>query len=135
MLEGPIDLGSDVFQVVLVAAGQALSPGFVGVSANCQYSDLTDELPTAAGYTAGGVVLGSPTLTLAGATVIFDANTVSWTLTSGGITFKYAVIVDNTAPNKDLIFYCDMDTGGGSVSPIAGTMQIQPSAGGIETFT
>lgn len=130
-----IDCGSDAFNVALCSIAQALTPAFLGTSNNAQYSDLNDELATANGYTVGGQALSGVSFALGGATVEFDAATVSWTLTGGGITFKYAVIYDNTSPNKDILAYCDMDTGGGSVSPAAGTLELQMSPSGILTWS
>ena len=131
VLNGTVNLSSDTFHIVLCTSAQGLSPTFTGTSGNAQYSDLTNELTTANGYTAGGIVMPSTTLTLSGGTVTFGAGNPTWTLTGGGITFKYAAIVDWTATNKDIVFYCDMDTSGGSVSPIAGALQIQTNASGI----
>jgi hypothetical protein len=131
-LNGTVNLSSDTVHIVLCTSSQALTAAFTGTSGNAQYSDLTAELATANGYTNGGQALTSVTLTLTSATVTYNSANASWTLT-GSITFKYAVIVDWTTSNKDLLFYCDMDTGGGSVSPAALPMQIQMN--GIETWT
>ena len=135
VMESTINLAADNFNVVLCSSSQALSASFTGSSGQARYADLTGELATANGYTVGGVNLASPTLTLAGATVTFNGGNPSWTLTGSGITFKYAVIIDESAANKDILAYCDMDTSGGSVSPIAGSMEIQENAGGILTWT
>ena len=37
--------------------------------------------------------------------------------------------------NKDLVGFVDMDTGGGSVSPLAGTLTLQVNAAGLSTVT
>lgn len=132
MLNGVVNLSSDAAHIVLCTSAQALAATFAGGSADARYADLTAELPTANGYTAGGDTLGSVTLTLSTGTVTYNSATATWTLT-GSITFKYTVIVDWTSPNKDLLFFCDMDTGGGSVSPAALPLQIQMPSG-IETW-
>lgn len=130
-----INLAADTVKCVLCNSSQALSATFAGASTNAQYSDLTGELATADGYTAGGITVTSTTLTLAAGVVTFGAGNPSWTLTGAGITFKYAVFYDNTLGTHDLICFVDMDTSGGSVSPIAGTLTIQTNAAGINTWT
>lgn len=137
MLDGTISLKNDTFKLVLTTSAQAIDATFLGSSADCRYADLTNELSTANGYTAGGLTLTSDTLTRTTTTQTND--TVAWdtadavfTLTGGGITHKYALIYSNTATNKDLVCFCDMDTGGGSISPLAGTYTIGIT--NIETF-
>ena len=130
-LSAVVNLSSDSLYAVLCNSSQVISAGFTGTSTNCQYSDLTGELATANGYTAGGLFMPSVSLTLTGGVVTLTSANLGWTLTGGGITLKYVVIRDYTATNGDLIAFCDMDTSGGSVSPIAGAMQIDPSTSGI----
>lgn len=66
-------------------------------------------------------------------TVAWDSADLVWTLTGGGITFKYIVIYDNTDANKSIVAISNMDTGGGSVAALAGTLTVTVS--NIETFT
>lgn len=120
--------------MVLCDSSQALDPTFLGTSGDCRYSDLTGELPTANGYTNGGEVLTSVSLSITGPVVEFTCANPSWTLSGPGITFKYLVIKDNTAANGDLVFMCDMDTSGGSVSFAPGALTIQINAAGIATL-
>lgn len=133
--DGTIHLNSDTFKIALTTSSQAIAGNFAGSSTACRYADLTNELTTAAGYTAGGATLASVTFTRSTSTVTFDCADPTWTLTGGGITFKYAIIYSNTATNKDLLAFCDMDTGGGSVSPLAGTLTLQINASGVFTIT
>ena len=133
-LNGTISLAAHSFNVALLSSSQVISSTFTGTSGNAQYSDLTGELATAAGYTNGGQLLSSVTLTSSAGIVTFTSGNPTWSLTGGGITFKYATIFDVTAANKDLAFYCDMNLGGGSVSPIAGVLEILQSTFGIFNF-
>lgn len=131
-----INLTTDTFKAALCTSVQALDGTFLGSSTDARYADLTAELTTANGYTAGGLALSSLALTrftgsATNDSVAWDCADLVWTLT-GGITFKYLVIYDFTATNKDIIALCDMDTGGGSVSPLAGTLTV--AVANIETF-
>lgn len=62
------------------------------------YSDLTNELSTANGYTAGGASLASPTFSYDTATdqVRLDFTDPSWTF-SAGVTFRYGAAYIDTA--------------------------------------
>lgn len=121
---GLITPGSDTFKVALTTSSQSLTAAFAGTSTDARYSDLTAELATANGYTNGGLTLTSVTFTLSSATITWNCATMSWPITGGGITFKYAVLYDNTTTHKDLVAYTDFDTGGGSVSALSGTLSI-----------
>jgi hypothetical protein len=133
-LNQTLKLNSDTFNIILCNSSQALTAAFSGTSGNCEYSDLTGELATANGYVAGGNALSGVSLTETSGVVTFTSTNPSWTLTGGGITFKYAVIRDVTDPSGGLVFFCDMDTGGGSVSPLSGTLTLAISPSGIVTL-
>lgn len=133
LADGTFDLDSQTFKVVLCDSSQALSASFAGTSTDCRYADLTGELSTANGYTAGGLTL-TTTWTRSSGTMTFDADDAAWTLTGAGITYKYAVIyADNT--NDDLLCFFDVDTGGGSISPSAGAHTLQWNASGLFTLS
>jgi hypothetical protein len=127
---GPINLTSGTIKAVLTTNSQALSHSFVGASGNARYADLTAELATASGYTNGGVALSG--LSIAGASNLWywTAAPWSWTL-SGSIVFKYCVLFDFAATNKDLLAFVDMDTGGTNITAVAGALQYTPGASGI----
>lgn len=57
------------------------------------FADVTNELPTGGGYTAGGVTLGTDALTLTGSAVKFTSDPAAWVASSGGIpVWRYGVI-------------------------------------------
>lgn len=123
-------LGTDTLKAALCGDAQALTAAFAGGSGDCRYADLTDELPTANGYTNGGLTL-VPSLTQDGTRVTFTVDPMDWTIT-GTILIKYIVIYDNTTANKDLVMFCDVEEGGGELSVIAGThLLVQPTMTGL----
>lgn len=131
--DGTLDLDGHTFKVMLCGSSQSLTAAFTGTSTDCRKADLTGELSTASGYTAAGATLGSVTWNESSGTVTWDAADTSWTLTGAGITYKYAVIYDDTATNDDLLGFVNMDDSGGSatISPAAGTHSIVWNASGI----
>lgn len=129
--DGTIDLDTHAFKVALCTSSQSITAAFAGASTDARYADLTAELTTAAGYTAGGASLASVTWVETSGTVTFDAADTAWTLTGAGVTYKYQVVYDNTSTNKDLLGYVDVDGSGGSISPTAGTHTIVWNASGI----
>jgi hypothetical protein len=86
---------------------------------HANYTDLTNEV-TGAGYTAGGMALSTPTLTLdnVGHQTFFGSATVTWatvTFTNG----RYAAIYDTAA--GDLVGWVDF---GSNQSPVAAPFPI-----------
>ena len=120
-----MDLTADTFKVALVtSASNAINAALV----SAQYANITNELTTANGYTAGGATAASPTITGGGATstITFDTADVSWTGSSSGFTARAAVLYDDTATNKDLIAYSLLDSAPADVTVASGnTLTIQ----------
>jgi hypothetical protein len=127
LVDGTVKLdGTHTLKAVLTTITQPLSRSFLGSSGDARYADLTNELTTANGYTAGGVVIASPAIGRASTTRSrFSSSAFSWTLT-GTITFKYVLIFDFSATNKDLVAVCDMDDTGGSAVANTGLLQFSP---------
>lgn len=76
------------------------------------FSDITNQLSTANGYTAGGATLGSKTTTYTGATntTAQDAADTAWTASGGSIgPFRYGIVYKDTgtASTSPLIGYVD----------------------------
>lgn len=94
-------------------------------------SDLTNELATGGGYTAGGVVLASKTRTYTAGTntITLDAADSSWAAAT--FTARYAVILDATPATdatKPLLGYVDF---GQNFSPANQTLTIAWAASGL----
>jgi hypothetical protein len=132
--DGTIDLDSNAFKVALTSSTYTPS-----ASAHTIYSDLTNELSTANGYTAGGASLGSVTWTQATVTLTFDAADTVWTASGGSITARYAVIYVNATVNtivKPLVCYILLDTTPADVTATdTNTLTLQWNASGIFTLT
>jgi hypothetical protein len=94
------------------------------------YDDITNELTTTGGYTLGGMVLPTPTLTYTGATNIFklDGDDCAWT--SATFTARYAFIYydTGTASTSPLLGYVDF---GADMSVSAATFTLQWDTAGI----
>lgn len=99
-------------------------------------ADLTNELSTAVGYTAGGATLGSITSAASSGTYTWDAADVQWTATGGSIVARNSVIYDDTpsSPLDPLLLYVLLDTTPADVTATDGnTFTIQWNASGIFT--
>ena len=128
--DGTIDLDTHTFKVMLVASGYTPS------TAHTVKSDVTNELSTANGYTAGGATLGSVTWGHSGGTATFDAADTVWTASGGSIVARYAVIYDDTAASDELVCYILLDTTPADVTTTAGnTLTLQWNGSGIFTIT
>ena len=79
------------------------------------FADATNELGTANGYTANGIAIAGKTVVYnaTGNITTFDMDdtTVVWTASGAGLTFRYAVLHDDTVtvgpPVKPLIGFID----------------------------
>lgn len=126
MGDGTIDMDGDTFKCAL------LTTSYTPSLAHDEYADLTNELSTANGYTAGGVALSNVTWSSSGGTTTFDADNIAWTL-SDTITFRYAVIYSDTSTGDKLVCYCDLY--GANQAVPAGTFTITLNASGIITLS
>ena len=96
-------------------------------------SDLTNELSTAGGYTAGGATLASKTLTLVTPDVVLDAADTAWA--SATFTARTAVVADTTpgtAATNPLMTFVGF---GADVSVSSGTFTIAWATDGVAKHT
>jgi len=127
--DGTIDLDTHTFKVMLVSSSYTFS------AAHTVKADITNELSTANGYTAGGEALTSVTWGQTGGTATFDAADTQWTASGAGITARRAVIYDDTAANDELVASILLDTTPADVTATAGnTLTLQWNASGIFTL-
>lgn len=128
LVDGTFDLDTQTFKVALHTAAVSLT----AATTVDTYAEITSQV-TGTGYTAGGATLSGVTLT-GTSTITFDANDVTWSAST--ITAKYAVIYSDTASNKDILGYVDLDNASGSatVSSTAADFSINWNASGIFTL-
>lgn len=123
----PIDILSDTIKVALTSSSYT-----VAQTTHDFFDDVTNELTTTGGYTAGGATLASPTNTFSSLVTTFDAADTSWT--SATFTARISPIYKSTgtASTSPLVGYVDF---GADQSVSSGTFTIQWNASGIYTIT
>lgn len=128
--DGTIDLDTHTFKVMLVSSSYTFS------AAHTVKTDITNELSTANGYTAGGATLGSVTWNRSSNVTTFDAADTVWTASGGSITARRAIIYDDTATNDELVASILLDNTPADVTATDGnTLTLQWNASGIFTST
>ena len=102
MAEKKHDLGADTFYIELLNSGPDAGTDFVE-------TDLPADLGTQGGYTSGGVSAGVATSSSQSGG-IYKLTIADKVITASGATigpFRYVVLLNNSASNKDLITYYD----------------------------
>jgi hypothetical protein len=133
LVTGAIDLNTDNFSAFLATASYTPT-----VNSDDTYSDVSaNEVPNGSGYATGGIDLGALAVSRSGGTVTVDETTnPSWT--SATFTCKYFVVArragGSLAAGDLLLGYCDLETGGGSISVSSGTLTININALGLFTL-
>jgi hypothetical protein len=84
------------------------------------FADCTNELPTANGYTAGGVTLGTDVLSQTGGVVKFTADVAAWVASGAGIPAHRHYVIRA------------IGTLNGKVDPIVGRFLGDTTAGGTD---
>jgi len=123
-----LDLTSDTIKMALfTSSSNAGSASLAGAT----YSNLTNEVSNANGYTTAGVTCAA-TWTNSSGTETFDVADASWTASGSGITARFAVIYDSTT--GDLIAFSILDSAPADVTVAAGnTLTVQINASGAFT--
>jgi hypothetical protein len=128
-----IDYLSDTLFVALVTS--AYTPD---VDAHDFWNDIVaNELANGNGYVTNGAALGSPTVTVVGASnrVDFDGADPSWTFAASK-TFRYAVLVDRTpATDATRPVICVIDFGADQTLSTAFSIQFSTSPSAIYSIT
>lgn len=99
-------------------------------------NDLTNELSTANGYTAGGVTPGSPTIAQALNVITLDGVDPAWTSSGAGFTARIIVVADTTpgtTATNPLVLWSDF--GADNTASGGGTFTYVVNASGWATIT
>lgn len=96
--QGVHDFSNDTFNVTLHTSAYTFDEATDAV-----FADATNELPTANGYTAGGVALANTSLTLNAGTVAFDADDPVFNASGGNLVARWAVVRNASAAGGPLV--------------------------------
>lgn len=122
LIDGTHDLDTHVFKMALCTQAQTL-----GAATTIGYSGLTGQVANGNGYTTGGKTVAI-TLSRSGGTVTVNCASQQWTAST--FSAKWAVIYNDTATNKDLLCYVDLETTvPAGLSPSNGNLDVNTSAG------
>lgn len=125
----PLDMNSDTFKMMLVSSSYTFS------ASHSQKSDITNELSTANGYTAGGAALSGLVFNQTSGTAKWDADDVTWTASGGSLVFRRGVIYDDTSASDLLVLSVLFDTTPADITVLNGnTFTVQWGASGIFTL-
>jgi hypothetical protein len=133
LADGTFDLDTNTFNVSLHTSA------YTPAATHTVFANVTNQLTTANGYTAGGQALANVTWNRTAGVATFDADNVVWTASGGSIVARYAVIraVGTLNGQVDpLIGYVLLDTTPADVTATTGnTLTIQWHASGIFTVS
>jgi hypothetical protein len=131
--DGTIDFNTNALKVALV------SSSYTFAATHTVYADLTNELSTANGYTAGGVaVTGTVESVPPGAGTTYSTTDATWTASGGSIVARRAVLYVNATVNsivKPLICTCLLDSTPADVTTTTGNTLTISMSGGVFTMT
>lgn len=133
IFSGTIDVHNDTFRMVLLTSSYTPNQ-----STHSTFADISAAEVSGTGYTAGGEACDL-VVSRSGLVVTVDGADGIWPTST--ITAKYAAIVRDADANGALastdllVSYCDLDTGGGSLSTTNGTFTVTIDALGVLTVT
>jgi hypothetical protein len=133
--DGTFDLDSNTFKFTLHSSASNANT----LSTSSAFADLTNELATANGYTAGGITATSVTWTNSAGTMTFTCAAFTWTASGGSIAARFCVLRASGTLNgivDPILAVCLLDTTPADVTATAGnTLTITPNASGVFTLS
>jgi hypothetical protein len=134
LMDGTFDLDANTFKMTLHSSASNANT----LSTAVAFSNVTNELTTANGYTAGGVTCAA-TWTNSAGTETFDIADAVWTASGGSITARFAVLRASGTLNgivDPILAVCLLDTTPADVTATAGnTLTVQINASGVFTLS
>lgn len=135
LADGTMDLDTNTFKMALFASTSNANT----LSGSNVLADLTNELATANGYTAGGITLTSVTWTNSSGTMTLTCAAPVWTAAGGSITSRFAVIYQsgtfNTFTNALLAVMLEDTAPADVITTTGNTLTITPNASGLFTLS
>jgi hypothetical protein len=114
IVTGLVDFDGDAFVVRLYTSTSDIDDPTLNDA-----SAITNELTTANGYTVGGTAT-SCTVSEVSGLVTVDFSDASWDASGGGITARYAALIDTTLTPDEVVAHSTLDTTPADVSAAAG---------------
>lgn len=129
---GEVDFNADTFKMNLYLSTSNCDT-LSGIDA---LADLTNQVATAFGYIQNDKSVTITTSQLGGVTTIDETTNPTWTASGGAITCRFAVIYDDTHPDKLPICVCLLDTTPADVTVTDGnTLTITINSSGLFTIS
>ncbi|MFF0808829.1 hypothetical protein [Streptomyces albogriseolus] len=101
-----IDWVNDSIKVALMKTSYSPS-----VNNHNKWADISANEVTGTGYTSGGVALASKTCTYSTSKFAWTLDAADTTFPNVSVTFRYAVIYDDSVTDKPLLGYIDFGSG------------------------
>jgi hypothetical protein len=134
LADGTFDLDGSTFKVTLHSSASNANT----LSTALAFSNITNELSTANGYTAGGVAV-TPTWTNSAGTETYDTTDATWTASGGSITARFAVLRGVGTLNgtiDPILAVCLLDVAPADVTATTGNpFTIQMNVSGLFTLS
>lgn len=127
---------ANTFKIALITSSYTPAPSTMEV-----FADVTNELTTSGGYTAGGITLASVSLTQTGGVVKFTTGSAVWTASGAGIpAWRYGLVYASGTLNGKVnpivgYFLGDSTPADIPLTTSGNTLTVTPSASGILTAT
>lgn len=124
-LDDDVDWSSDTIKVALV------SSAYTFAATHEFFSDITNELATANGYTAGGATLGGKSRTQTGTVTAYKGGAITWTPGAGQtLTARRAIFYKSTGTSSNSPLLCSVliDSAPADVSATNAAFTLTPDA-------
>lgn len=127
---GDVHLTTDVFKAIL-------TNGYTFNASHVDLTNITGELPTGNGYTAGGQTISNITLNFVSPKTKWDCDDLIWSASGGDIGPYDGLVIysySSTTPTaKRLVLYADF--GGSTSTPDGQDLLVTFGSDGIASFT